>query len=105
MKNAKCTETAKLYLLGTKMCVQMCVPYLFVYITVANTNYLLQGCSGSPQLPLLLAGGGSGHGCPSTEGASSLGGTLILFLFCLLFFLQIRKRGQAGSRLSSFPEH
>lgn len=103
MKNAKCTETVKLYLLDTKMCMQMCVPYLFILLWQIQITC----CKAAlvPPVVLLLAAGGSGPVCPGKEGASGPGGTLTLFLFFLLFLSQIRKRGQAGGRLASFPEH
>lgn len=36
------TEAAKWYLFSIEMCMRMCKPYLFVNITVANTNNLPQ---------------------------------------------------------------
>lgn len=45
------TEAAKWYLFSIEMRMWMWVQYLFVFITVANTKYLLQGCPSASSCP------------------------------------------------------
>lgn len=84
------TEVAKWYLFSTEMCMWTRVPYLFVNITVANTNYLLQGCPGAPQLPCSWLGAVTG---PGTEGSTDPCG---LDIFFFSDFLATIQKGMAG---------